>query len=87
MEDGTRLYVFSSSGKALGEVSGCLAVRRLVEQRRELVFDAPDPAARAWVEMGAMRYEFDDTVSPRTSGRPGTGSWAILLRTDRGRGR
>ena len=43
MEDGTRLYVFSSSGKALGEASGYLAVRRLVEQHRELVFDAPDP--------------------------------------------
>ena len=56
MEDGTRLYVFSSSGKALGEASGYLA---------ELAFDAPDPAAKAWVEMGAMRYEFDDTVQPQ----------------------
>jgi len=36
-----------------------------VEQSRELVFDAPDPAAKAWVEMGAMRYEFDDTVQPQ----------------------
>ena len=65
MEDGTRLYVFSSSGKALGEASGYLAVRRLVEQHRELVFDAPAPAAKAWVEMGAMRWEFDDTVQPQ----------------------
>lgn len=65
MEDGMRLYVFSSSGKALGEVSSCLAVRRLVEQHREQVFDAPDPAAKAWVEIGAMAYEFDDTVQPQ----------------------
>lgn len=65
MEDGKRLYVFSSSGRALGEVPSYLAVRRLVEQHREQVFDAPDPAAKARVEMGALRYEFDDTVQPQ----------------------
>jgi len=65
MEDGMRLYVFSSSGKALGEVPSYLAVRRLVEQHREQVFDAPDPTVKARVEMGTMRYEFDDTVQPQ----------------------
>lgn len=65
MEDSTRLFLFSSSGAALGEVPTYLAVRRMVEQLREQVFDAPDPSAKAWVEMGGMRYEFDDTVQPQ----------------------
>lgn len=65
MEDGMRLYVFSSSNKALGEVPSYLAVRRLVEQHREQVFDAPDPSAKARVEMGTMVYKFDDAVQPQ----------------------
>lgn len=65
MEDNTQLFLFSSSGAALGEVPSYLAVRRMVEQHHDRVFDAPDPAARARVEMGGMRYEFDDAVQPQ----------------------
>lgn len=65
MEDRTRLFLFSSSGTALGEVPTYLAVRRMVEQHHDQIFDSPDSAAKAWVEMGKMRYEFDDTVQPQ----------------------
>lgn len=65
MEDRTQLFLFSSSGVALGEVPSYLAVRRMVEQHHDRVFDASDPAAKAWVEIAKMRYEFDDTVQPQ----------------------
>jgi len=65
MEDGVRLYLFSAAGAPLGEVPSYLSVRRMVEQHHDKVFDSTDPAAKAYVEMGVMRFEFGDDVQPQ----------------------